>query len=129
MTSTNTTIHNKNVSTLGTTNSSSAFAYFNMYQQTPVGLSKLSIWTLVLDNISSEPYRKALIAKIFFLQTLSLSDSPSVSFNDLMATVAAYFDINTGFPEREAETATQSIYRYFFRISNLNGVTVYHSSG
>ena len=47
---------------------------------------------------------------------MSLTDSPTVSFNDLMAIVAAYFDINTSSEEREAETAAPYISRSFLRI-------------
>ena len=114
MTSTDTTINNKNISTLGASNSGFTFANFGVYQKTQVGLSELSIRTLVPDDISAEPYRKVLIAKFFFHQILSLTDSPSVSFNDLMATAAAYFDINTGSTEREAEITAQSISRSSF---------------
>ena len=122
MTSTNNTLHNNNITNLGGESGGSSFANLGVYQQTPVGLGKLSIRTLVPDAISVEPYRKALIAKLFFHQILSLTDSPSVSFNDLLATVAAYFDINTGYAEREAEAAAQSISRSFFRVSNFVGV-------
>ena len=114
---------------LGGSNSGSSLANFGVYRQTPVGLSELSIRTLVPVPISAEPYRKALIAKLFFHQILSLADSPSVSVNDLMATVAAYFDVNTGSAEREAEAAAQSISRSFFHVSNLIGVTFSNSSG
>ena len=129
MTSTNNTIHNNNITNLGGGSGGSSFANFGVYQQTPVGLSELSIRTLVPDAISAEPYRKASIAKLFFHHILSLTDSPYVSFNDLLATVAAYFDINTGSTEREAEAAAQSISRLFFRVSNLIGVTFSDSSG
>ena len=47
-------------------------------------------------------------------QILSLADSPSVSVNDIMAIVAVYFDINSGFAEREAEAVAKSISRSFF---------------
>ena len=46
-----------------------------------------------------------------------------------MATVAAYFDINSGSTEREAESAAQSISRSCFHVSNLIGVTFSDSSG
>ena len=129
MTNTNNAIHNNNITNLGGGTGGSIFANFGVYQQTPVGLSELSIRTLVPDAISAEPYRKALIEKLFFYQILSLTDSPSVFFNDLLATVAAYFDINTGSAEREAEAAAQSISRLFFRVSNLIGVTFSDSCG
>ena len=108
MTNTNNTINNKNISNLGGGGCDSAFANFGVYQQKPVELGELLLSTHVPDNISAEPYHKALIAKIFFHQILSLTDSPSASFNDLLATVAAYFDIITGSAEKEAEAAAQS---------------------
>ena len=129
MTSTNNTIHNNNITNLGGGSGGSSFANFGVYQQTPVGLSELSIRTLVPDAISAEPYRKALIAKLFFHQIFSLKYSPSVSFDDLLATVAVYVDINTGSTEREVEAAAQYISRSFFRVSNLIGVTFSDSSG
>ena len=115
MTSTNTTINKNKISILGAGSSGSAFASFGVYQQTPVGLSKLFIGPLVPNNISTEPHRKALIAKLFFRHMLSLTDSPFISFTDIMATVAAYFDINMGSAERETKTAAQSISRSFFK--------------
>ena len=92
-------------------------------------MSNLSIRTLVLDTISSEPYRKALIANLYFHQILSLADSPSVGLNDLLSTVASYFSINTRFAEREADTAARSISRSFFRVSYLTEVIFSDASG
>ena len=126
MTSTNNTIHNNNSTSLGGGRGGSSFA---VYQQTPVGLSEISIRTLVPDAISVEPYRKSLIAKLFFHQIFSLTDSLSVSSNDLLATVVAYFDINTWSTERKTKSAAQSISRSFFRVSNLISVTFSDSSG
>ena len=114
MTSTNSNLYNNNVSILAAGTSGSAFPNFGVYRQTPVGLSELLIRMLFPNPISVEPYHIAFIAKLFFRQILSLSDSPSVSFNDIMATVASYFDINTGSTERETETTVQSISCYFF---------------
>jgi len=129
MTSTNKNVHNNNVSSLTAGTSGFVFWTFGIYQQTSVGLSGFSIRTLVSDLISAEPYRKVLIAKLFFHQILSFSDSSSVSFNDLISIVASYFDINTGSAEREAESAAQSISRSFFQVSNLIGVTFYDTLG
>ena len=105
MTITNNTINNNNISNLGGGSSGSAFANFGVYQQTPVGLSKLAIGTLDLDDICAESYRKVLIPNLFFLQILSLTDHPSVFFTDLLAIVAAYFDIATGCVKIEAKAA------------------------
>ena len=113
MSSTTNTINNYNISNLGGGGCGSAFANFGVYQQTPVELGELPLSTHVPDNISAEPYRKALIAKLFFHKILSLTDSPSAFFNDLLATIAAYFDIITGSAEKEAEASAQSISLYF----------------
>ena len=114
MTSTNDTINNNDISNLGGGSSGSTFANFGVYQQTPIELSELSIQTLVPDNINAEPYRKVLITKLFSHHILSLIDSPTVSLNDLMATVSACFDINTGSAEWEVKIAAPSISCSFF---------------
>ena len=64
--------------------------YFCVYQQILVGSGDVSVRTLVPAAISAAPYRKALIAKIFFRQILALTDTSSVSFSDLMSTVTAF---------------------------------------
>ena len=122
MTSTTSTITNNNVSTLTAGISGYALSNFGVYQQTSVGLSELSIYTLVTDAISAEPYRKTLIARLYFHHILSLFGSISVSFNDLMTIVASYFDINAASAKREIETAAQSNSRSLFDVSNLTGV-------
>ena len=118
------------MSNLGGGGIGSVFVNLGVHQQTPVRLSELSIRTLVPDNISADPYHKALIAKLFFHQILSLTDSPPVSFNDFLATVAAYFDINTESAERDAEAASQSISRCFFafQISSVSTFLIHPES-
>ena len=121
--------HKNNITTIIGGSGGSVGSNFGVYQQITVGLSNLSIRTLVLDTISSEPYRKALIANLYFHQILSLADSPSVGLNDLLSTVASYFSINTRFAEREADTAARSISRSFFRVSYLTEVIFSDASG
>ena len=87
---------------------------FDVYQQASVGSGNVTIRTLVPAPISAEPYRKTLIAKLFFCQIISLIDTPSVSFSDLMSTVASYFSLNTGSAEREAEAAVICLRSAFF---------------
>ena len=113
MSTTDNILQQKNVSTIGGSGGSTA-STFGIYQQTAVGLSDLSIRTLVPDPISAEPYRKALVAKLFFQQTLSLAESPSVELNDLISIVASYFSFSTGSAKRDADTAAQSISCSFF---------------
>ena len=128
MSTTHNTLQQKNISTIGGSGGSAA-STFGIYQQTVIGLSDLSIRTLVPDPISAEPCRKALIAKLFFQQILPLAVSPSVELNDLISTVASYFSFSTGSAERDADTAAQSISRSFFRITNLTGVGFSDATG
>ena len=104
-------------------------SHFGIYQQTSVGSGDVTTRTLVPVAISAEPYRKALIAKLLFRQILSLADAPSVSFSDLMTTVAFYFSINTGSSEREADASISFIRSSFFRVTNLQGVGLADTSG
>ena len=75
---------------------------FGSYQDTAVGC-ELTIRTIVPPDISAEPYRKAMVAILFFRRILSLTSSPSITFSDLTATVAVYFAMPTGSAERKAE--------------------------
>ena len=60
---------------------------------------------------------------------MNLSDTPSVSFSDLMSTVVSYFGFNTGSAEREAKTTTISIRNTFPLVSNLQEVDFSNLSG
>ena len=97
-------------------------SYFGVYQHAFVGSIDVSVRTLVPAAISTAPYRKALIVKLFFHQILALTDTSSVSFSDMMSTVASYFSLSTGSAERKAETAVVIIRSNFFLISNLQGI-------
>ena len=104
-------------------------SHFDVYQQASVGSGNVTTRTLVPAPISADPYRKTLIAKLFFCQIISLINTPSVSFSDLMTTVASYFPLNTGSAEREAEAAVICIRSAFFRVSNLQRVGFADVSG
>ena len=95
---------------------------FGVYQQTSIGSSSISIRTLVLDVISADPYRKALIAKLFLHQIMIFSDTHSVSFSNLISTVVSYFGLNTGFAERETDTTTIDIRNNFILVYNLQNL-------
>ena len=100
------TTDNNNFSTPTVCNSGPTTTIFSVYQQTLFGLREISIRTLVSDTISAEPYRKALVTKLFFCQILPLSDNLCVFFSDLMTTTVSYFGINTGSTERAAKSTT-----------------------
>ena len=53
---------------------------------------------------------------------MTLFDTPSTTFSDLMSTVQSYFVLNTGSAERVAEATSISIHISFFLVSNLQGV-------
>ena len=66
MTNMNTTLPQNNISTIIGGSGGSVASNFGIYQQTTVGLSELSIRTLVPDPISADPYRKTLIVRLLF---------------------------------------------------------------
>ena len=104
-------------------------SFFEVFQGTTIGSSKLTIRTIVPPDISAELYRKAMIAILFFRRIISLSSSPSVSISDMTATVAAYFPLPTGSTEREAERIVDSIRHASFHVDSLQGIVYLDSSG
>ena len=124
-----TTINNSLSADIANTIVVNSASSFGTFQDTAVGSSDLTIHTIVPPNISAEPYRKAMIAILFFRRILSLSSSPSVSISDLTATVAGYFTHSTGSAEREAERIVDSICHAFFHVDNLEGIVFLDSSG
>ena len=102
---------------------------YEVYQLTAVGASDVTIRTLVPVSISALPYRIALIAKFFFRQILGHAESPSISFSDLVTTVATYFDMSTAMAERDVETAADSIRNSILCVSNMIGVGFLNSKG
>ena len=109
MSSTITSDGSNNYSSLTASTGGPRTSHFGIYQQTSVDTGDITIRTLVPVAISAEPYRKALISKLFFRQILPLADATYVSFSDLMTTIALYFSINTGSSERESEATVTSI--------------------
>ena len=104
-------------------------SFFESFQDTAIGSSDLTIRAIVPPDISAEPYRKAMIAILFFRRILHLSSFPSVSISDLTATIAAYFTLPADSAEREAERIVDSILHAFFHVDNLQGIGFFDSSG
>ena len=117
---------NTNVSPSSATPRTRMSSNFGVYRQTFISSSDISIRTLDIDAISTDPYRKALITKLFVRQIMTLSntlsDTLSISFRDLISTAVLYFGLNTRSIEREAEATTISIYNDFPLVSNLQDV-------
>ena len=101
---------------------------FGKYQDTAIGY-ELTIRTIVPPNINAEPYRKTMVAILFFRRIISLSSSPSITISDLTTTVAAYFAMPTGSVERESERIVESVRHAFFDVGNLQGIGFVDSSG
>lgn len=96
-------------------------SYFGIYQQISVDSDYVTIRALVPATISTEPYRKALITNLFFCLNNSFTDTPSVSFSDLITAVALYFSLNTGSAEREAKVVVTYICCDLSCVDNLQG--------
>ena len=79
--------------------------------------------------LAPPPHRETLITKIFFRQILVHAASPSISISDLVTTVATHFHMSAAIVEREAETASDSIRDYIFRVTNMTGVDFLNSKG
>ena len=74
----------------------SDLVFFAVYKHSLVESGDVSIKTFVPAAISAIPYRKTLITKLLFRQIITLNDTSSVSFSDVMSTIASYFSFNTG---------------------------------
>ena len=123
------TITNNNLSTyIANTSVVNSVSFLGKYQNTAVGY-ELTIRTIVPTGISADPYRKAMVAFLFFRRIFSLSSSPSITISDLTATVAANLPMPIGLAEREAERTVSSVPHAFFDVGNLKGIGFLDSSG
>ena len=113
-----------------TANSSAvnSVSFFRKYQDIVVGCD-LTIRTIVPLDISTEPYRKVMVAILFFRRILSLSSSPSITISDPTATVAVYFAIQTSSAEREAERIVHSVCHDLYDVVYLQGIGFLDFSG
>ena len=114
----NTTTTNNLSAYTATSSSINSVSLFGTYQDTAVGC-ELTIRTIVPPNISAEPYRKAMVAILFFRRIISLTSSPSITISELTATVTAYFAMSNCSAEREAERIVESIQHAFFDVSSF----------
>ena len=69
------------------------------------------VCVLVLVSFNVEPFRKAIVAKIFFYQINNLVDSFSLS--DLFFTFVNYFNFSMGSTEVETEMSLLSFFSLF----------------
>ena len=92
------------------------------YQILTVGTSDRMIQVLVPLPMDQPPYRKAMVANLFFRAVKGLTRYSSLSSTNLVATIVAYLDFNTCLVELEMAAAAGIIHTTIFRIENLIGL-------
>ena len=102
---------------------------FGAYQILTVGISNRMIRVPVPLPFSQPPYRKVMVADIFFRAIKGLAVDSSFSSADIVATITAYSDFNTIFAELETTQIADIIRSIVFGIDNLIGMGVYDRHG
>ena len=87
-----------------------------------VGSSARTIRVPTALPMSEKPYRKAMVADIFFRKIKALALESDFSSADLVVTFATYFDFNTGSAEIESVAAANKIHDAVFCVENLIGL-------
>ena len=95
---------------------------FGTYQILTVGTSDRMIQVLVPLPMDQPPYRKAMVANLFFRAVKGLTRYSSLSSTNLVATIVAYLDFNTSLTELEVTAAAGIVHTTLFRIDNLIGL-------
>ena len=95
---------------------------FGSFQLMEVGSSARTIRVPTALPMSEKPYRKAMVADIFFRKIKALALESDFSSADLVVTFATYFDFNTGSAEIESVAAANKIHDAVFCVENLIGL-------
>ena len=111
----NTMYHKHNNTNDGHTTSTSDNA-FGAYKILAVGTSERMFRVPVPLPKSQPPYRKAMVADLFFGIVKGLAIDSTFSSVDLISTIAEYFDFNTSSAEEEATVAVTNIRATDFRL-------------
>ena len=98
------------------------FTSFESYQLMEVGTSAKKIQVPMALPMSDKLYRKAMTADLFFRKIKALAVGSSFSSEDLVATIATYFDFHTGSVEIEAAKAVNIIRATVYQVKNLTGL-------
>ena len=97
-------------------------AAFSGYKLVTVGTSEQTIQVPVALPMSERPYRKAMVANLFFRKIKALVMNSVLIFANLVSTIAAYFNFNTSPTEDEAAAVAETIRDAVFHIGNLTGL-------
>ena len=109
--------HNNIVQTTGTSGN-----VFGSYQLLAVGTSDRNIRVPVPLPMSQLPYRKAMVADLFFGTIKGLALDSAFSSADLIATTAGYFGFNTSSAEDEATVASDKVRAAIYNVEHLTGL-------
>ena len=93
---------------------------FGAFRLMEVGSSARTIRVPTALPMSEKPYRKAMVADIFFRKIKALALESDFSSADLVATIATYFDFNTGSAEIESAAAAIRFTMPFFTLRTLS---------
>ena len=102
-----------------TDTSDHALNFFGSFELMEVGSSAKTIRIPTALPISKKPYHKAMVTDIFSRKIKALALESDFFSVDLVATIATYFDFNTGSTESESATVADTIYDAVFRVENL----------
>ena len=114
--------NNNTVKTTGTTGNA-----FGSYQLLAVGTSDKNIRVPVPLPMSQLPYRKVMVADLFFGTIKGLALDSAFSSADLIATTAGYFGFNTSSAEDEVTVASVKVRAAIFNIEHLTGLGFHNS--
>ena len=95
---------------------------FDSYKLLAVGTSKKMFCVPVSLPMSQPPYRKAMVADLFFGTAKGLEIDSTFSFADLVSTIAEYFHFNTSSAEKEATVSVGNIRAAVFDVNHLSGL-------
>ena len=91
---------------------------FGSYQLLAVGTSDRNIRVPVPLPMSQLPYRKAMVADLFFGTIKGLVLDSAIFSADLIATTAGYFGFNTSSAEDEATVASAKVRAAIFNVEH-----------
>ena len=103
--------HNNTNNTMNTSGTSGiGGGSFGVYKLISVGTSDRTIRVPSVLPMSERPYRKAMVANLYFRKIEALASASSFTSADLISTIATYFNFNTSPAENEATaTADKSV--------------------
>ena len=95
---------------------------FGSFQLLKIGSSDGTIRVPSAIPMLEKPYRKSMVADLFFRKVKALAVDSAFSSADLVATIATCFDFNTSSAEIEAATAAERIRAAVFQVEYLTGL-------